>query len=250
MAVVDITLDNIIRRTLAMKGLPVHYYVAMLMYARRGLDEMHFNTLQKVSTKILALDSAMQASLPSDYAETVDVWWEVGDKAKALGYGERMNFRDTSDTALPVAADQITLSSAFNTPSLWMPNFYNEFGTGKGRLFGSNVIFHNTFTINREAGFIRFDNQNAGFITSVTLVYLTVPQKNANAQTVVHPFAQNAMVDYLNWKWAEYTKDSDYPNRRKEFYNQYRVLRAMLDKTSTVEIMRSLRKHINLTIKN
>jgi hypothetical protein len=249
MAVVDITLDNVIRRTLAMKGLPIHYYMTMLLYSRRGLDEMSFNSLQKVSTAVLTFDAANQCNLPSDYVEAVDIWWEQGDKAKALGFGERMNFRNTNDTGFAVVADQITLSSSFNTPSLWMPNFYNEFGTGKGRMFGSNVIFHNTFTINREAGFIRRDNQNA-LITSITLVYLTTPQKNASAQTVIHPMAQNALIDYLNWKWDEYTKHPDYPNRRKEFYNQYRILRAMLDKTSTVEIMRSLRKHINLTIKN
>lgn len=250
MAAVDITLDNVIRRTLAMKGLPIHYYVPMLLYSRRGLDEMQFNTLQKVSTAVLTFDAALQVNLPSDYAEAIDIWWEVGDKAKALGFGERMNFRNTNDVAFPVAADQITMSSSFNTPSLWMPNFYNEFGTGKGRLFGSNVIFHNTFTINREAGFIRIDNSNANLITTITLIYLTLPQKNANAQTVIHPFAQNALIDYNNWKWAEYTNDRNTLIKRKEFYNQYRILRAMMDKMTTVEIMRSLRKHINLTIKN
>jgi len=216
-----------------------------LINMEKGLEVMYNNKKLLVKLNI----TANQCNLPSDYVEAVDIWWEQGDKAKALGFGERMNFRNTNDTGFAVVADQITLSSSFNTPSLWMPNFYNEFGTGKGRMFGSNVIFHNTFTINREAGFIRRDNQNA-LITSITLVYLTTPQKNASAQTVIHPMAQNALIDYLNWKWDEYTKHPDYPNRRKEFYNQYRILRAMLDKTSTVEIMRSLRKHINLTIKN
>jgi hypothetical protein len=250
MAVVDITIDSVIRRTLAMKGLPIHYYIPMLLYARRGLDEMQFNSLGKVSYAVLTFDAAGQASLPSDYVETVDVVQEVGDKMKALGFGERMNARDTNDTAFSVAADQITLSSSFNSPSLWFPNFYNEFGTGKGRLFGSQVIFHNTYTINRESGFIRLDNQQIGSVKSVTLIYLTTPQKNASSQTVIHPFAQNALIEYLNWKWDEYIKNPDYPNRRKEFYNQYRNLRGMLDKMSTVELMRSLRKHANLSIRN
>lgn len=82
MAVVDITLDNVIRRTLAMKGLPIHYYMTMLLYSRRGLDEMSFNSLQKVSTAVLTFDAANQCNLPSDYVEAVDIWWEQGDKAK------------------------------------------------------------------------------------------------------------------------------------------------------------------------
>lgn len=249
MAVVDVTVDNVIRRVLAMKGVPIHYYLPMLIIAKRGLEEMHFDTLQKMSYVQLTLPTSGDkiVNLPSDYVEYVDIAFEVGDKIKSIGRNEHLNRRDNSGAAFDVVVAQQTPATSYNIPALWLPNFYNEYGTNKGRMFGSNLTWEKSFTVNRELGFIRVDN-NFTVSTKLHMIYLTLPQK-ISGQSVIHPFAQNALIDYCLWKWEQYTGGPMTAVLRHEYFESYRKLRARLSKASVTEFVRSLRRHNNLAIK-
>lgn len=242
----DILLDHIIRRFLALRGIPLHYYFLCLIIARRLLDDMLMHSLQKCSYAIIPIGANNEGTLPSDYVDYIDVYLEVGDKKKSLGYNDRLNERDNSGASFPISADQL---AAYSNPTgtQFSPSFYNEYGDNKGRNFGSHPQFYNSFVINRESGIIRVDNKSG--LTSVTLQYLTLPTKNITNQSVIHPNFQNAMIDGIKWKFAEWTKDKDALIYRKEYFNSLRIARASLNKMTVIEIMRSLRRQTRLTVK-
>lgn len=240
---VDITLDAIIRRNLVAMGLPIHYYVNMLVLARRGLQELHFDTLQKVKHAVLSVDSANEATLPTDYVESVYVGIEVGDKVRHIGDSGRINKRDNSGVAFDQVNNQYRY--AFGSPGADL-FFFDEFGQFISGQFGRNTTWTDDYTINRDLGILRVDNKSN--ITSVHLVYLSLPEKVTN-RSVVHPFAEQALTDWVSWKWAEYTKDKMLGYYKSLFYNAHRILRGRKNKMTTVEIKRSIRRNTRLSVK-
>jgi len=250
---IDITIDSIIRKQLSMMGLPIHYYVPMLVIARRGLEEMHFDTLQKVKYALLTIDAANEALLPADYVELVYAGIEHGDKVRNIGQNDDMNARDNGGVAFPQTENQYRYSLGLPGVDTFL---FDEYGQFKAGQFGRNVTWDESFKINREEGFVRVDNKSN--ITQLHLVYIGMPEKISN-KSVIHPFAQQALMDYINWKWAEYTvnrnqystwREPDYLIKRREFYNQYRILRGRKNKMTTVEIKRAIRRNIKLSVKN
>jgi hypothetical protein len=245
---VDITIDSIIRRNLAKRTLPLHYYGPMLVMAKEGLDEMHFDSLQKVKIATLPLDADLKtADLPDDFVEEISVGIETGDKVRPIGYNHRINKRDDEGTPFPEEPDLYTLGTGYVVGGTLLENIYNEYLGYKGRNFGRPVTFTDSYTILRELGKIRVDNKSTE--TSVQLIYLSLPEKVTN-KSVIHPFAKKTLDSYLNWQWEVYNKGKDQELRRRDFYNDYRILRARKNKMTTTEIKRIVRNKIVLSIKN
>jgi hypothetical protein len=230
---VDVTIDSVIRRNLAMRRLPLHYYSAMLVMAKRGLEEMHFDSLQKFKTAELSIDPILKtADLPIDFVEDILVGIEVADKVKPIGANEKINKKD--DVGIPFSKDDDTnyvLGDGY---------LYHRFP------FGSPVVHTDGYTIIRELGKLRLDNRAT--VSKIHLMYLTMPTKISN-KSVIHPFAQEAIHAWINWKWAEYNKERDELNHERKFYTSYRKLRARLNQISTTEIKRVVRKRFGLAVK-
>jgi hypothetical protein len=244
----DITLDSIIRRNLAKRKLPLHYYSPVLVIAKEGLNEMHFNTLQKVKIVTLTLDaSLMTADLPVDYVEAVFVGLETGDKVRPIGDNHRINKISDGGTPFEADADLYVSGTSYATGGHALESHFNEYGAYNGRNFGRPVTFTDSYTILRDLGKIRIDHKSDA--TEVQLTYLTKPEKVTN-KSVIHPFAQQSLNNWIDWQWAIYNKEQDQEMRRRDFFNSYRLLRGMLNKLTTVEIKRTIRNKINLAIKN
>jgi hypothetical protein len=243
----DITIDAIIRRNLAKRRLPLHYYSPMLVMAKDGLEEMHFDSLQKVKIAVLSIDTdLMTADLPDDFVEEVMVGIETGDKVRPIGYNHRINQND-NDAAYDQEADVYSFGSGQLSAGVLLENSYNEYLGYKGRNFGRPVTFTDSYTVLRDANLIRIDNKSD--ITSIQLIYLSLPEKVSD-KSVIHPFAKKSLEEFINWQWAVYNKDKDQELRRRDFYNQYRILRARKNKMTTIEIKRVVRNKFGLAIKN
>jgi hypothetical protein len=244
---VDITLNSIIRRNLGKKKLPLHYYSPMLIIAKEGLDEMHFHTLQKVERVVLTLDEdLMTATLPEDYVEACAVGIEVGDKVRPIGYNHRINARDDENVPYDDEADLYAFGSTGIMNGV-VGSHHNEYGDYLGKNFGRPVTFTDSYTINRELGEIRIDNNSDA--TEIHLVYITLPKKISD-KSVVHPLAKKSVDDYIDWQWAKYNKDKDQELRRRDFFNSWRILRGSMNKLTTVEIKRVVRNKINFSPKS
>lgn len=245
---VDVTLDSVVRHNLAMRKLPLHFYGPMLVFAKRGLEEMHFDSLQKLKTAVLTLDTTLKtATLPVDFVEEVLVGVEVNDKVRPIGYNHRINTRDDGGIPFEQGPSIYTVDSGYLLGGILLENYFNEYGDFKGRHFGRPVISLDSYTILRDLGKIRVDNGSD--ITKVHLIYLSMPEKVSN-KSVIHPFAQQSLHSWIDWQWAKHNKDKDQELRRRDFYNDYRILRARKNKMTTVEIKRVVRNKFGLAIKN
>jgi hypothetical protein len=237
----EVTLDAIIRRNLAMRKLPLHYYLPVLVFAKRGLDEMHFHALQKLKVVTLEIDPVLKtASLPLDFVEEVVVGVRVGDKIRPLGYNHRLNRADS--------AEPFPENSPGNGAGVadFLETLYTEYGEFKGKAFGRVQQFPDSYTILLDANKIRVDNSSD--ITSIELTYLSMPEK-VGGKSVIHPFAKSALNSWIDWQWARYNKEKDQDLRRRDYFNDVRVLRAAKNKMTTIEIKRSVWKSTRLSIK-
>jgi hypothetical protein len=242
----NINIDSIVRRNLAKRRLPLHYYGPMLVMAKDVLEELHFDSLQKTKIIEITLDSNKQGDLPVDFVDEVIVGFEVGDKVRPLGFSDQLNKKTTSDP-FEQAADIYSLGTGLGVSGILLESYYNEYLGYNGRNFGRPVTFTDSYTILRDTGKIRLDNKTE--ITKIHLVYLTLPEKISN-KSVIHPFAKKALDTGIDWEWAKYNKDKDQMLRRADFYNERRIVNARKNKMTTTEIKRAVRKSFMLAIKN
>lgn len=247
MAVIDLTVDAIIRRNLAKRKLPLHYYSPVLVMAKDGLEEMHFDALQKIKVAVLTLDpTLMTADLPANFVEEIFVGIETGDKVRPIGYNHRINTNQTA-TAYPQEPDLYEVGSSVLVWSPMIQNLFNLTAGYAGRNFGRPVTFTDSYTILRDQNKIRVDNKSAA--TQVQIMYLTMPEKVSN-KSVIHPFAKKSLESWINWQWAIYNKDRDQDMRRRDYFNDYRIFRARKNRMTTTEIKRIVRNKFGLAIKN
>lgn len=245
---VDITIDSIVRRNLAKRKLPLHYYSPVLVMAKDGLDEMHFHSLHKVKVVTIAIDSTLKTGdLPADFVADIAVGEEQGDKVQPLGYNHRINTRSDGGVSFPIKDDLYTFGDGYVLAGTLLENIYNEYLGYKGRNFGRPVTFTDSYTILRDLGKIRMDNKSP--VTSVQLIYLSLPEKVSN-KSVIHPFAKKALDSFIDWQWAKYNNDKDQELRRRDFFNDLRITRAGMNKMTTIEIKRIVRNKFGLAIKN
>lgn len=243
---VDINIDSIIRRNLAMRKLPLHYYSPVLVMAKRGLDEMHFDTLQKVKFETVSIDpTTFTAVLPTDCVEIIWVGLQIGDKVRPIGNNQRLN--SSTDEALEVRPDLYDYGSSYNSTGLILETAFSNYLGYTGRNFGRPVTFTDSYTVNRTENFIRLDNKSLE--DELLICYISLPEKVSN-RSVIHPFAQQSLNSWIDWQWARYNGDKDQELRRRDFFNDYRILRARMNKLTTIEIKRTVRNKFGLAVKN
>lgn len=240
----EVTLDSIIRRNLAMRKLPLHYYFPALVFAKRGLEEMHFHSLQKIKVATIAIDPTLRSgTLPLDFMEEIAVGIEIGDKIRPIGLNSAINRRSDGGVAFP---EQTNQDSVFNFSVDYMEHAYTPYGDYVGRNFGRSTTFTDSYKIVPELNIIRVDNTSD--IASVQLTYLSMPEK-VTGRSVVHPMAQATLHSWINWQWSVYNKEKDQEQRRRDYYNDLRIFRASKNKITTTEIKRIVRKSVKLSIK-
>ncbi len=230
-----------------MSGLPLHYYVPMLVIAKQGLEEMHFDALQKIKHAVLPVSDGFEATIPSDCVEIITMGIEIGDKIKPFGFDRTMNNNDNNGEAFEVASDQYVYGSNYNSTGAYLENYFNEYGDFKGKQFGRKVVWDESYTYDRDLGIIRVNNKSTA--TEVHVIYISIPEKVSN-KSVIHPFAQRALIEFIGWQKASYFREKDMiAYKRNEFYNEYRKLKGRLNKMTTLEIKRAIRRDSNLAVK-
>lgn len=239
---VNITIDSLVKRSIAEHRLTLHYYVPFLLYAKRALDELRMNTLGTLKTATITIDpTTMQGDLPSDYIDEVSVGVTVGDKIKQIGHGEALTKEDGS-------FDPVSDYEDFSI------DYINQFSDGllygaDGGVYGLGVEWVDEYTINRSTGKIRINNKSD--IDTVYLVYIG-EETLVNGGSVVHPFAQEAIMNYTAYKFAESNPRNrfDPQIKKREFNIERKKLRASLNKMTPTDVKRSIRREFMQSVKN
>lgn len=232
-----ITLDEVVRKTLHKSGLPLHYYIKYLVFARDGLKEMQLSILPSEQTVELTLDANSEVTLPADFVGEVALYRAEGDKLIELPH----NYLISSFDGAPFDVIDPVFSSGES-----IPLYTDEFRSDVGRQFGHIFPRLNGYRVIPELNKIRIDNGTE--LDKVYLKYVTMPVKVGN-KSLIHPFIEPAIVAYINWQVAFYAESRDVMMKKAEYYQQRKISKSAFRPLTITDILSSFRMYHNQTIK-
>ena len=249
------TLDEIVRRSLLEKGMPLHYYFEYLLHGSAAVRELAKDTLKIVNTVNLKLNDYGACDLPGDFVDEVSVGIPVGGLVQPLAKKDSINpirIHDGTTGAFEKYEDAANLNNSMLTfYGLNLSYFFywnvNDYGEPTGRYYGANGGAHqNGYKVVRERNQIQF----TGAITTdnIVLQYISNGQSADNA-TMIDYRAFAAIQSYMDWKSSPNASFKDSPEART-YFNNKRLLRANMNDLTTTDIVNILRSSYTATVKN
>lgn len=246
-------LDQICRRTLLEKSLPIHYYLEMLVHASACLRELSFDSLQIVNTVQLPINEYGAIDLPGDFVDDVALS-APGGLLEAIPHNDsitpiRYHDKNGQFVSPPSSSNNRDWNGIYGFFPGWAWYWnVNEYGEPTGRFFGargaSDKYGYNVIKERRQIQLTGFC-QNFG---SVVLVYISDGQTADNA-TQIDVEAFSCIQSWINWKKGP---NADNPRAPEAllFNNDKRLLRARKNQLTSTDVVHVLRRAYTATIKN
>lgn len=245
-------IDSIVRSSLMSYGLTLHNYVQFLHFALQGLREIEYDTIGKIATAKIQVDSNGEVKLPSDYVDWVKVGWERNRHIIPLGSNGTWVREPNTDNAgnqIPYGTQSgSTVSATMYDPfaSYNISQYGEDFGRQYGLGLGDRT---DCFQVIDERSVMLIGR----FIPSGEYIYIEylASANYADTDALVHPYAESTVEAYIKWKYAEQktSRLADIDRSKKEFYNQYRILRARMNDIGKEDMLRLSRDGIKQSIK-
>lgn len=246
------TIDSLVRATLLSHGLTVHYYVTFLHFALKGLKEISFDTIGRISTAKLPVNSFREAALPPDFIDYIRIGWLRNRNLIPLG--SNASFMRSAN--VNTSGDQIAYPS--NTGAIVSAATYDPFasyhispyGEDLGRLYGLGGGSRNdVFQLVPERNLILVGDM----FTQGDYIYMDylAAGNYADADALFHPYAEAALEAYITLKYAEQrtTRLADVARAEKNWHNEHRKLRARLNGLTKEDMLRLSRDHFKQSVK-
>jgi hypothetical protein len=209
--------------------------VDFLIYAQRGFEELHFDTLGNVRTVKLEINSYNAVTIPDDFLDMCKIGVVNGQFVKPLisrnGINRLNNFDTDGTTKIKYPETDVSLFSFFY-PGL----SYNDHLEFTGRMYGYKADRSDSYKILKERNEIQLHQDIDA--TEVILEYISDGSEVDNA-TQINPYAKSAIEAYINWKWKENNRSySEYERTRaqRQFDHQHKILRARLNPLTLSDI--------------
>jgi hypothetical protein len=221
------TLDDIVKSVLIhQEKYTTHEYMRLMHIAHQGLKQLTFDILMNKKVDLLEVSDSLRVDLPDDYVDYSFVGL-IGSDGRIKPLGRR--------TDIPLVGTQNTV-----------PSTQQDLGFVDGGLYGygggQNENGYYSPTIDHE--------NNQMVLTSIAAgkyVYLEYigDGSTATGDTVVHPYAEDALITYVHWKDVQFRRNvsmSEKEARRRDFYNEKRIARARLKAFTKEEALQQARK--------
>lgn len=246
------TINSLVRSSLMSHGLTMHYYVTFLHFALQGLREISFDTVGKISTVKLVPNAFGEAPLPGDYIDYIRFGWLRNRYLIPLG--STRSFVRTANvssgglqTPYPSGTGALVSASTFDPFASY---HISPYGEDLGRLYGLGGGTRNdVIQLVEERNVVifgdKFDSTDA-----VYMEYLAAGNY-ADADAVFHPYAESTLEAYIKYRYAEQrtSRLADVNRAQKDFYNQYRLLRARLNGLTKEDMIRQARESFRQSVK-
>lgn len=244
------SLDQIVRRVLLQKRLPIHYYVEFLAHGAACIRELSYDSLRIVNTVTLQLNTYNAADLPCDYIDWVLVGVKQGQFIQPITQRDTINnltnYNAQGQPILYGGANTVNMDFPF-WPGYWMFQNIDDLGENLGRLYGYNTgIDPNGFKVIRERGQIQFTESFNN--CRIVMQYISDGQNCDNASKL-DPMVQSAVEAYINWKRSP-NADIERSAEGAAYYNQRRIYRARKDELTPWDIRQILYRNYKGSIKN
>jgi hypothetical protein len=231
---IELTIDSIVRKALASRGLTLHYYLDFLLYAYKALNTLNMDILHRVGVEDLVIGADSTIQVPSDCVEVIGVYVLRGDKIRPLYRLDKIN-PDPTAGAFPVESYEDIINSRLS------PVFRRTYA---GRDFERGLQWFDYYREIPEDRKIRVDNRYVD--SDVSVLYVAKPGKLAS-NSVVPSMAEDAIFEFINYSWTRFHPKNrfDYRINRSEYYNEVRKLRGRKFKFSIDDFKRVIRARAN-----
>jgi hypothetical protein len=246
------SVDQLVRRNLLERGLPIHFYFEGLLHATSAIRQLTRDTLKIINTVELPVGSYMEVDLPGDFTDDVALCIPVGGDLHPVPKREYLTPLRTHNSAgafIPYANDinvQGVTIFGFNTNWLQFFNI-NDYGEPTGRYFGAHGGGKlNGYKVIKE----RRQIQLTGTFTSQTVVlqYISDGQSVDNA-TQIEVDSYDAISAYIDWSRSPNALNENSPEARR-FFNQKRLCRARTNDMSITDLRDIILRSYTASIKN
>lgn len=235
------SLDQIVRRNLLERGLPIQYYIEALFHGATCLRELSFDTLQIVNALNTPVDATANIYLPDDFVDDIGVYLPSGQALSQLPKQEwitPLRLHDSTTGAFVPYSDQNIpannpINSIFGIPVGWTWFWnVNTFGEPTGRMYGTSGGNKSGYKLLKNQRRIQLSEDLVS--TNVVLLYISDGQSADNA-TQIDSYAFSTIDAYITWKMSG-NRDNMYSPEGRNFKAQRRLLRAREDDLTLVDI--------------
>lgn len=245
------SLDQITRRNLIEKRLPLHFYMERLFHAATCVRQLSKDTLQLINTVKLPINSYSAVQLPDDFVDDVGVYFNIAGKLTQIPHKTVINplrNKDANGNFVPYSTNftdnALTMFGFIPGWSTWFWNV-NDFGEPTGRYFGLGGGSRVGYQVFKERRQIQLtENVGEG---EIVLMYISDGVRADNA-TQVDVLAWDAVDAFINWKASPMAEVVNSP-QGQNYHNQRRLLRAALNPITAVDIKDIIHKNYHATIK-
>jgi len=244
-------LDMIVRRTLLEKGLPIHYYLEVMLHQSAAIRELSKDSLKIINTVTLPVNSYSAIDLPDDFKDDVGVAIAVGNLLQPVPKKSSITpLRQVDDDGnyISYSTPQEHGETTFGFVGSWFWYWnISDYGEPTGKLYGAGGgAKQNGYAVFKE----RRQIQLSETFTSgdVVLMYVSSGQSVDNA-TQIDWDAFAAIQAYSNWKQSGNADLKDSPEART-WYNERRLLRANLNDLTLVDLKNIMREQYRASMKN
>ena len=250
-----VTLDQITRRSLLDKGMPIHWYAEYLFHGAAAIRELAKDTLKIVNSANLPVNDYGAIDLPGDFKDDISVCIPVSGLLQPIAKKDSINpirLHNTTtglfepyQSGVDLNDDELNLFG-INTSYFWYYNV-NEYGEATGGYFGANGgAYQNGYEVIKE----RRQIQLTGAFTSdnAVLLYVSNGQSVDNA-TQIDWDAHASIQAYCDWKSSPNAAIKDSPEART-YYNETRKLRGNLNDLTLTDLRQIIRSKYTAAIKN
>jgi len=225
-----VTLDTIVRDLLSEEGRnTTHEYLRYLNFANKGLKTLTYDVLGETKITLLTINDALRADLPDDFIDYSFVGL-VDAKGRLTTLGSKRNI-PLVGTANTITPKSTPTGSSVNMAVFGLGGGQNINGYYSAKIDKSGVVWQMVFT-EIAAGKILY------------LEYIS-DGRAEGGQTVVHPYAEEALTAYVYWKSIQRRRSATQVEKaaaRAEWFNEKRQARSRFGSFTKEEAMQSIRK--------
>lgn len=238
------SLNHIVKSVLNQKGYTKHWYYQYLKLAADCLRELHFHSLKNVQTKKIPIDENFQAPFPCDYIAYSKVGLIVGQVVRPLVHARginRLNNFDEDGNVINYGNATDGYTDEINWSSGIADVVQNENGEHIGRNFGNRTSnMGDGFKEIRERGVFQLSEQVDDDYLIVE--YISDGTGLTDAATKVHPYAQQSIETYIEWK-ASPNRNNNQSPEAIQHWAAVRKLRAAMNNMTVDDVKRIINRN-------
>lgn len=237
-----LTLDSVVRTYIIEKEMVWHDYFRCLTIAISGYKKLceDINLGTNVKAQLIDVTSTNRATLPSGAISVIGLYVENGDKILPMSNSDDINPLVLKDsTGTPVKRDQ-EASTLFYNADYYYGSTTNDKGEYVGRSFG--VPKTQPYKYKVIEGELQLDVR---INTDCVLVVYTTNGLSVTDVNMVHPLAEQAIKNYIDWKWTERGQKKGIWEKRNEetaYLNEKRLLKGRIVGLTWAEYLATIRE--------